>query len=230
MPVRTGPAPSYAHQVTPQEHWQHLYATRPADTVGWYEAVPITSRKLVAEAVASGARSVIDVGGGASFLVDYLIQLDLDRVAVLDISGAGLEVARQRLGARGRRVEWIVADVTGIADIGRFDVWHDRAVFHFLTEEDDRKRYLKLAERTVQPGGTAIIATFAPDGPERCSGLPVCRYDAGSLADACGPSFRLDRSLRHEHVTPRGVPQRFMYASLARVSEPSASVTVPRGR
>ncbi len=200
-----------------EEHWQRIYRTRSPDEVGWYEPVPLMSARFVAEAVEAGARSVIDVGGGASSLVDYLLDLGLDRVAVVDISGAGLEVARGRLGDRADRVEWRVGDVTAIEDLGRFDVWHDRAVFHFLIEPGARRRYVELAERTINPGGCAIMATFAPDGPERCSGLPVRRYDARQLAHQCGPGFHLERSEPYLHTTPRGIPQTFVYSLFSRV-------------
>jgi SAM-dependent methyltransferase len=198
--------------------WDWIYATRAVDAVGWYEPDPFTSRKLVDEAVARGARSVIDVGGGASSLVDHLIDLDLDRVAVLDISAAGLAVAQHRLGTRANEVEWIVGDVSNVRDVGRFDVWHDRAAFHFLLDDRSRRGYVRLAERTVPVGGTAIIATFAEDGPERCSGMPVRRYDPVDLALEWGGGFRLMSDLRYEHHTPAGVPQRFQYSCLERVS------------
>ncbi|MBI2781114.1 MAG: class I SAM-dependent methyltransferase [Chloroflexi bacterium] len=199
-------------------YWQNVYLTRRTDEVGWYEPDPVVSRHLVAAAVRAGARSVIDVGGGASSLVDHLLDLDLARVAVLDVSEAGLEVSRRRLGDRATQVEWIVGDVTNVGDVGPFDVWHDRAVFHFLVQPEERAAYVRLAQATVVPGGTLIIATFAPDGPERCSGLPVCRYDAGELADALGPSFRLGATERHTHTTPGGTEQRFVYATLTRTS------------
>src|SRR5918995_3339955 len=119
--------------------WDWIYATRAVETVGWYEPDPITSRKLVVEAVARGARSIIDVGGGASSLVDHLLELDLDRIAVLDISAAGLAVAQHRLGSRANEVQWIVGDVTEIRDLGRFEIWHDRAAFHFLLDRGSRR-------------------------------------------------------------------------------------------
>ncbi len=200
------------------EHWDTIYSTRPVDSVGWYEADPSISRRLVAEAVERGARSLIDVGGGASNLVDHVLDLGLERLAVLDISEVGLAVARDRLGARADKIEWIVGDVTAVRDIGQFDIWHDRAVFHFLLDATARSRYVRLAERTVEPGGVAIVATFAADGPERCSGLPVCRYDPEALAEQCGKAFRLTGSVRHLHHTPRGVPQSFQYATFDRVT------------
>jgi SAM-dependent methyltransferase len=199
-----------------QEHWQNVYLTRPTDRVGWYEPDPVVSRRLVGGAVRAGARSVIDLGGGASSLVDHLLDLDLERVAVLDVSEAGLGVAMRRLGDRAGRVEWVVGDVTSVADLGHFDVWHDRAVFHFLVQPEDRAAYVRLAQRTLVHGGTLIIATFAPDGPERCSGLPVCRYDGDRLAEAFGPGFRLDASERHTHTTPGGTEQRYVYSTLRR--------------
>jgi 2-polyprenyl-3-methyl-5-hydroxy-6-metoxy-1,4-benzoquinol methylase len=198
------------------DYWQNVYLTRRADEVGWYEPDPAVSRRLVSGAVRSGARSVIDVGGGASSLVDHLLDLDLERVAVLDVSEAGLGVARRRLGERAGRVEWIAGDVTSVGEVGRFDVWHDRAVFHFLVAPQDRAAYVRLAEGTLAPGGTLVVATFAPDGPDRCSGLPVCRYDGGGLAEALGPGFRLVAAERHTHTTPGGTRQRYVYATLTR--------------
>ncbi len=216
MTPPTGDPTDTPHRMTAAAHWQRQYATRAADSVGWYEADPSMSRRLVAEALERGARSVIDVGGGASSLVDSLVDEGI-RVAVLDIAEAGLAVARDRLGERADGVTWIVADVTTAHDIGRFDVWHDRAVFHFLTEPADRAAYVALATRTIEDGGTALVATFAPDGPERCSGLPVCRYDAAALARELGPAFRLEASEPYLHVTPSGVPQSFVYARLTKL-------------
>lgn len=197
--------------------WDWIYATRDLGALGWYEPDPDTSRRLVAEAVTRGARSMVDIGGGASHLVDYLIDLDLDRIAVLDISAAGLAVAQHRLGTRAADVDWIVADVTRVRDIGRFDIWHDRAAFHFLLDPGMRRSYARVAERAVAVGGTAIIATFAEDGPERCSGMPVRRYEPARLAEEFGDAFRLMGAVRYEHHTPGGVTQRFQYSSLERI-------------
>lgn len=200
------------------EHWQHTYLTRDATRVGWYESAPEASMRLVMAAVAGGARSVIDVGGGAASLVDHLLDEGLDRLAVLDISSAGIDIARARLGRRAAEVEWIVGDVTTLDGLGRFGVWHDRAVFHFLLEPVARARYVAQSERTVEPGGAAVMATFGPDGPERCSGLPVHRYDPTELARACGPSWQLRESERHTHITPGGIEQRYVYCTFERVS------------
>lgn len=199
------------------EHWQRIYATRRPDQVGWFEPDPTMSRRLVMAAIEQGARSVIDVGGGASFLVDHLLARGIERVAVVDISKAAIDVARHRLGERASDVEWIVADATTLDDVGTFDVWHDRAVFHFLIEPVSRHRYVALSEHTVGTGGFAVMATFAPDGPERCSGLPVQRYDPDELARECGAGWRLHLSERHVHVTPGGVEQNFVYSTFRRV-------------
>ncbi len=204
-------APPASHQ------WDWIYATRPMDGVGWFEPDPSNSRELVQRAVARGARSVIDVGGGASRLVDHVIGLDLDRIAVLDISEAGLAIARHRLGDAADSVMWVVGDLASVDDVGEFDIWHDRAAFHFLLDDAARRHYVELAERTVTIGGVAIVATFAEDGPERCSGMPIIRYEPEQLAQAFGASFRLVDSRRYLHHTPAGVPQQFQYSTLERV-------------
>jgi SAM-dependent methyltransferase len=200
------------------EHWQRIYASRSADALSWFEATPEVSLRRVHAALRDGARSVIDVGGGASRLVDALVVLELERIAVLDVSRAALDVARRRLGSLADRVEWIEGDVTSVEAPEPFDVWHDRAVFHFLTDRADRRAYVSLCERTVRPGGIAIVSTFAPDGPEVCSGLPVRRYSAGELAEECGPRFDLIDAERHLHVTPRGVVQPFISTAFRRVA------------
>jgi SAM-dependent methyltransferase len=185
--------------------------------VGWFEPDPTNSRELIDQAVGRGARSVIDVGGGASRLVDHLIGLDLDRIAVLDISEAGLAIARHRLGDAAASVTWIVGDLADVGGVGEFDVWHDRAAFHFLLDDSARRNYVDLAAKTVAVGGIAIVATFAEDGPERCSGMPIIRYEPERLAEAFGASFRLVDHRRYLHHTPAGVPQQFQYSTLQRV-------------
>lgn len=197
--------------------WDWIYVTREMAGVGWYEPDPVVSRELISDAVAAGGRSIIDVGGGASWLADHLVDQALDRTAVLDISEAALTLARHRLGERADQIEWIVGDVGAQTDVGRFDIWHDRAAFHFLLEPEARQRYVDLAKRTLPVGGTAIVATFAEDGPERCSGMPVQRYEPEELAATFGAPFHLRESRRHLHHTPAGVPQQFQYSILERV-------------
>ena len=197
--------------------WDWIYATSQLNAVGWYEPDPMTSRELMAEAIARGGRSVIDIGAGASRLVDHLLDSDLGRIALLDISEAGLAISRHRLGARADAVEWFIGDVAEIDGLGQFDIWHDRAAFHFLLDDAARQRYARLAARTVRVGGVAIVATFAQDGPERCSGMPVRRYDPSDLALEFGAAFRLIDSRRYLHHTPAGVSQSFQYSTLERV-------------
>jgi SAM-dependent methyltransferase len=170
-----------------------------------------------AVAPAEGGR-IIDVGGGASVLVDRLLGHRYEEIADLDISEAALCKAKARLGERADRVRWVVADVTEAPELGTFDIWHDRAVYHFLTDAADRRTYLALAARTVPAGGHVIIGTFALDGPESCSGLSVERYDANTLSAEFGPAFALRRETGETHLTPEGKPQRFFYAVLERVS------------
>jgi ubiquinone/menaquinone biosynthesis C-methylase UbiE len=200
-------------------YWDDIYRTRSPQEVSWYEPVPETSLIRIRAALTHGARSLVDIGGGASRLVDHLVRMRLSRIAVLDVAETSLDVAKQRLGDLRDRVEWILADVTKVHDIGRFGIWHDRAVFHFLTDPADRASYVALCERTVMPGGIAIVATFAQDGPETCSGLPVHRYAAEELAKQCGPRFELIDSERHIHTTPRGAQQPFLYSSFRRLAD-----------
>ena len=172
------------------------------------------SLALIAEACS--ADSVIDVGGGTSLLAERLLDGGY-AVTVLDISEAAMDRARQRLGARAGEVDWMVADVTASPDLGTFDVWHDRAVFHFLITPADRAAYVALLARTVSVGGHAVIATFALDGPEKCSGLEVRRYDGSALAAELGPRFRLVKSVPERHQTPWNATQSFQYSLFKRV-------------
>ena len=151
------------------------------------------------------------MGGGQSFLVDRLLDSGIEKVAVLDISSVALARTKERLGDRAARVEWIEADVTSVSEVGTFDLWHDRAVFHFLNEPEDREAYLELAAKTIPMGGHMIIGTFASDGPEKCSGLPVCRYDAESMASTLGNRFTMVHQQSYLHTTPSGKEQHFFF-------------------
>jgi trans-aconitate methyltransferase len=201
-----------------QTHWQTVYATKAEDEVSWFQASPAPSLEAIALAGSQHGSAIIDVGGGASRLVDHLLAEGFRDVTVLDLSGAALDAARVRLGAEAAKVHWIVADVTAWEPPRTYDIWHDRAAFHFLTEAPDRAAYVARLTRALKIGGHAIIATFATDGPERCSGLPVMRYDAMSLGQALGPAFRLVDTWRHEHATPRDARQRFQFSVFRRES------------
>jgi len=195
-------------------HWEKVYSSKSDTELSWMQADPATSLALVDEACPTG--KVIDVGAGTSLLADRLLDQGY-AITVLDISKAAIDRARQRLGDRAIEIGWIVADVTASPDLGTFDVWHDRAVFHFLTASADRAAYAELLMRTVPIGGHAVIATFALDGPEKCSGLEVRRYDGGTLAAELGPRFHLLKSVPELHRTPWGAPQSFQYSLFRRV-------------
>jgi SAM-dependent methyltransferase len=196
-----------------QAHWQDIYTNKGEDQVSWFQADPAVSLELIGAASTSKASAIIDVGGGASRLVDLLAGLGYDNLTVLDISEAALAMARTRMGDKADGVDWIVADVTSWEPTAQFDVWHDRAAFHFLTEEHERTAYVSRLKRALRPGGTAIIASFSPEGPEKCSGLPVRRYDAASLGAVLGPEFKLMETRNHEHRTPWGSVQNFQFSS-----------------
>ena len=195
-----------------QAHWEDVYARKAENEVSWFQENPAPSLESIAQAGASHASSIIDIGGGASRLVDRLIATGFLDITVLDLSGAALDAAKARLGQQAAKVRWIVADVTVWEPMQAYDVWHDRAAFHFLTEENDRAAYVARLKRALRIGGRAVIATFALDGPEKCSGLPVMRHDAASLGQALGPRFRLVDSRRHEHATPWNSQQAFQFS------------------
>ena len=196
-------------------HWETVYRTKRESEVSWHQDEPTLSIELVCE-FAPPAGRIVDVGGGSSVLAGRLTALGFD-VTLVDVSASAIERAKTRIGDLSRRVRWIVADITKIEDLGEFDLWHDRAVFHFLTSEADRRRYAALAERSVRSGGHIVIGTFALDGPDKCSGLPVERYDGPKLIAALGPAFTLVRSFHDTHVTPWGKPQPFFFAAMRRV-------------
>jgi SAM-dependent methyltransferase len=196
-------------------HWEAVYTTKGEGEVSWFQPDPDVSLELIRGVSAQQGR-VIDVGRGTSRLVDRLLDSGFERVAVLDISGAALDKAGSRLGGRADSVLWVEADVTTTESVGEFDVWHDRAVFHFLIDPENRRRYVDLARLMIPPGGHLVVATFAPEGSPRCSGLEVCRYDARSLAAEFGDPFSLVREETESHVTPGGSTQTFFYGVFRR--------------
>jgi trans-aconitate methyltransferase len=204
------------NDVSRQDHWENVHTTKGENEVSWFQENPTPSLELMTLAAATPSMAVIDIGGGASRLVDVLVATGFQAVTVLDLSEAALATAKARLGDRANQVEWIVADVTTWEPQQVYDLWHDRAAFHFLTEEHDRRAYVSRLNEAVKPGGHAIIATFAPDGPERCSGLPVMRYNAESLGRALGSVFELVETRRYEHLTPWGSEQRFQFSLFRR--------------
>jgi 2-polyprenyl-3-methyl-5-hydroxy-6-metoxy-1,4-benzoquinol methylase len=193
-------------------HWENIYHTKESAQVSWYQLHPQLSLQYIRNTGADKAAKIIDVGGGASTLVDHLLDDGFGKITVLDISKEALDVAAQRLAQRAKLVTWLEADITR-ADLSQhaYDIWHDRAVFHFLTDPQDRAAYVKTVEHAVKPGGHVIVATFASDGPEKCSGLDVARYDPQSLHDEFGSGFELLDSTHENHQTPFGTGQKFIY-------------------
>jgi SAM-dependent methyltransferase len=200
-------------------HWQDVWSRKHAEEVSWYQDDPTLSLAMIRAAGLRRDAAILDVGGGASALAERLL---LDHgyvhVAVLDIAEAALAQNAERLGPLGDDVSWICADVLDWRPVpGLFDLWHDRAVLHFLTDPADQSRYVAVMKHALGPDATVILATFAPDGPETCSGLPVCRHDAAGLAAILGPDFRLVEECREGHVTPGGAVQKFCWARFLRV-------------
>jgi SAM-dependent methyltransferase len=201
-----------------KSHWETVYTTKGENEVSWFQENPAPSLELIDLARPTLESAIVDIGGGASRLVDSLVARGFGRVTVLDISEAALEAAKARLGGRASQVQWIVADVTKWYPTQTFDVWHDRAAFHFLIDPADRSAYVKCMKQVIRPGGHVIVGTFAIDGPEKCSGLPVDRYDAASLAKELGEGLELMESRRHDHSTPWNSAQRFQFCVFRRTA------------
>jgi 2-polyprenyl-3-methyl-5-hydroxy-6-metoxy-1,4-benzoquinol methylase len=195
-----------------QTHWEKVYGEKAPDAVSWYTPHLARSLEIIERAAPSHSASIIDVGGGESTLVDDLLTRGYQNIAVLDVSQIAIDVTKRRLGTASERVQWIVADVTNaeFAPQG-YDVWHDRAVFHFLTGADERLAYVRQVANAVKPGGYVLVSTFGAEGPTKCSGLDVVRYDAQSLHREFGVRFRLLESCEELHRTPFGTDQQFLY-------------------
>lgn len=201
----------------PRDHWRTVYETKRPEEVSWYQPSPDASLAALERAGADPSMSLVDVGGGASTLVNALLDRGWGDLTVADIAEPALEASRQRLGERAGQVRWLVADITDWRPDRDFDVWHDRAVFHFLTDAGWRAGYKRAILAGTHPGSHVIIATFALDGPEMCSGLPVRRYDAAGLAAELGKDFVPVTDWREAHVTPWGAEQRFQWCVFRRV-------------
>jgi len=195
-----------------ETHWEKIYRQKASETVSWYRRHLETSLALIERAAADRNASIIDVGGGESTLVDDLLLRGFKNIAVLDISQTAIDVTKKRLGPAAERVHWLVADITQAQLApGAYDIWHDRAVFHFLSAAEQRASYVRKVVRAVRPGGHVVVSTFGPEGPTKCSGLDVVRYDSDSLHDEFGTRFRVVESSTELHETPFGTTQQFLY-------------------
>jgi 2-polyprenyl-3-methyl-5-hydroxy-6-metoxy-1,4-benzoquinol methylase len=200
-----------------RKHWDEVYAKKAENEVSWFQQEPATSIEFIRRCGGRTDVPIIDVGGGQSRLVDRLLEAGYTNLTVLDISAEALTHSRKRLGESGSTVGWIVANITEWKPERQYKLWHDRAVLHFLTDAADRAAYVGALLEAVVPGGCVVISTFALDGPERCSGLPVVRYSADSLAAELGPQFRLVETINDDHRTPLGAVQRFQFSRFTRI-------------
>lgn len=202
-----------------KEHWEHVYTTKATDAVSWFQEHARNSLKLIQQTGVPLSAAIIDIGGGASTLVDDLLANGYCNLSVLDLSAAALSAAQSRLGPKASGVNWVVADITKAElPAQSYDVWHDRAVFHFLTTAEDRQAYVQAVLQAVKPGGHVIVATFAEDGPLQCSGLPVMRYNPDELHAEFGEPFTLVHHEKESHQTPFGTAQQFTYCYCRKVS------------
>jgi SAM-dependent methyltransferase len=196
----------------PKEHWEHIYTTKAVESVSWYQAHASQSLALIRATGAALSARILDVGGGASTLVDDLLAGDYTALTVLDLSPTALAAAQKRLGSRSSAVQWLEANIFDVVlPVHGYDIWHDRAVFHFLTAPAERQAYVQAVLRAVKPGGHVIVSTFAEDGPTQCSGLAVRRYSADELHAEFGAPFTLLRHEKEDHHTPFGTVQKFVY-------------------
>ena len=197
--------------VSRKEHWEHVYRTTEPAEVSWFQTVPAKSMALIRKSEVPTAAPIIDVGGGRSTLVDLLLNSDYSDVTVLDIASNALDASHERLGERAAGVHWIESDVLEFEPLRRYYLWHDRAVFHFLTDPDDVERYLDIMKSALVPGGFFALSTFGPEGPERCSNLPVKRYSVEELTFMLDANFELVKFELEDHTTPKGALQQFLY-------------------
>ncbi len=199
-----------------KKHWEDVYTKKTPTEVSWYQMDPTISLELIKSTGIDRGSKILDVGSGASVLVDKLLDQGFQNLTVLDISSKSLNYAKERLGKLAAQVSWIEADVTEFDPPQKYDLWHDRAVFHFLTDPTDRKKYVRNMGKALNPGGHVIVATFAIDGPPKCSGLDVERYNDEKLRNELGDSFGLIKSIEEVHATPWGSEQKFIYGYFRR--------------
>ncbi len=194
-----------------KEHWENIYETKKFTEVSWYQPKPEVSLNYISEAGLGKDAAIIDVGGGDSFLVDFLLSNGYTNITVLDISEKALKKAKARLGEKASEVKWVVADAAGFEPKNKFDIWHDRAAFHFLTDEEDITKYLKTLEKAVNSGGYVILGTFSDKGPKKCSGIEITQYSGEEMIKLLSPAFQLVGCENIDHTTPTGSIQNFTF-------------------
>ncbi len=199
-----------------KQHWDQVYSSKSPLEVSWFQQEPAVSLRLIQNSVSDRSQPILDVGGGASLLVDRLLERDYSHLSVLDISGNALDQAKQRLGSRADQIEWYLSDVTEFSPPHRYACWHDRAVFHFLTDAADRARYVEALSSALQPGGHLVLAAFSLDGPTRCSGLDIVQYSAEKLQQELGDNFKFLEQEDEVHITPAQQEQLFCYYRFVR--------------
>jgi SAM-dependent methyltransferase len=192
-----------------KDHWEKVYDTKNPDEVSWTQKIPQTSLDLIEEVAKDKTAKIIDIGGGDSNLIDFLLEKGFENISVLDISAKALEKAKERLGNRAENVEWIATDITAFKTNTTYDIWHDRAAFHFLTTEEDIQKYVEIVKNAVSD--TLIIGTFSVNGPQKCSGLPIVQYDEDRLKDIFSQDFELIKSFTEDHITPFNTVQNFIF-------------------
>lgn len=197
-------------------HWEDIYGSKAITEVSWYESKPLTSLSLITEAKRSKEAKIIDVGGGDGFLVDCLLDLGYKNLTVLDISSKAIERAKIRLKNRASQVQWIISDITSFQPSQKFDLWHDRAAFHFLTTDEEINKYIEIASEAISRGGTLILGTFSLTGPLKCSGIEIKRYDINMIQQKFQNTFELENSFQIDHPTPFGTEQNFLFCRFVR--------------
>ncbi len=203
-----------------KKHWEDIYLSKDTKDVSWYQPVPLTSLDFLRESSISPNAKIIDIGGGDSLLADHLLDLGYTDITVLDISEAAINKAKQKLGIRASAVKWIVADITNFDPNTRYDFWHDRAAFHFLTTTEEIQNYINTASRCIAPGGILVLATFSEQGPHKCSGLAIKQYSETTLSLLLNASFEKIRCMNSDHTTPSGTVQNFIFCSFRKLKLP----------
>lgn len=204
-----------------EKHWENVYQTKELKDVSWFQQIPVTSLDLIKKLEVSTTAKVIDIGGGDSHLVDHLLDLGYRHLTVLDISASAIDRAKQRLGERAKDVQWIVADAASFKPTEKYDLWHDRAAFHFLTDDTEISNYIETAHQSLNPSGILLIGTFSEQGPKKCSGIEIKQYSEKTMTERIEPKFEKINCITVDHQTPFDTIQNFVFCSFRRLMLPN---------